>query len=366
MQNEKVYTAIGMMSGTSFDGIDVAMIETDGGAYVHPIAYACYPYSERERDELRKALRKADLNDPAVKRADKIVTDNHIVAIKDFLKQNAANRNVDLIGFHGQTIYHNPTLKISMQIGDPAAIARAAKIAVIADMRQADIKAGGQGAPLLPLYHRALVIASSVPRPVALLNIGGVSNLTWIGEGLEENILAFDCGPGNALIDDFIKERTGKPYDKNGELAKKGQVSQELVDSWLAHPFFDKRPPKSLDRDAWYIAGLSHIPVEDGAASLTAFTVGGILKGIQRLPQQPHHLYVTGGGRYNKFIMEKLAQTLPFPVDPVEKQDWNGDVIEAQGFAYLAVRSLLGLPLTLPTTTGVPKATTGGKPYRPA
>lgn len=361
MEAQKVYRAIGMMSGTSLDGVDVALIETDGDLYVKPLGFASYPYGAKEREVLRKALGRRD-RDVVVERADKIVTDMHIEAVQDFLKNHGTDEVVDLIGFHGQTIYHSPREKISIQIGDPQTFASAVRIGVVGDMRQADIEAGGEGAPLLPLYHRAL--SAKLPKPLAVLNIGGVSNITWIGPGGENDILAFDCGPGNALIDDFVKSRTGQPYDREGQLARTGNVDEELLKSLLAHDYFFRTPPKSLDRDAWYIGGLGGLSLEDGAANLTAFTVRGILKGMDHLPTIPECIYVAGGGRHNMFVMESLSRVLPCKVDSVDVLGWNGDAIEAQGFAYLAVRAILGMALTLPGTTGVPRPMTGGVPYR--
>jgi anhydro-N-acetylmuramic acid kinase len=267
---------------------------------------------------------------------------------------------IDVIGFHGQTVFHDPAHKFTWQIGDSQALADACGIPVVGQMRVADVQAGGQGAPLLPLYHRAL--AHELDKPLAILNIGGVSNLTWIGQ---EGILAFDCGPGNALLDDFVLKRTGKPYDEGGALASHGAADMARVKGWLGHPYFSLKPPKSLDRDAWRHADVSDLNDADGAATLLEFTVRSIEKGVTLCPAAPLSVHVTGGGRLNAQMMKRLKDIFQCPVAPVEALGWNGDAIEAQGFAYLAVRSLLGLPLTEPGTTGVPKALTGGVLYRP-
>lgn len=361
MGNGKVYRAIGLMSGTSMDGVDVAMIDTDGQGFVHPVAFESYAYMKEEQDILRAALRKSK-DDAAVAKAEEMVTQAHIAAVKAFLRQHDdRKRTVELIGFHGHTILHDPNRQLSWQIGDAQRLANETGINVVADMRQADLKAGGQGAPLLPLYHRAL--AAQLEKPVAIVNIGGVANVTWIGPGADD-VIAFDCGPGNALLDDFVQDRTDALYDEDGALAREGQVLKSVVAKWMEHEFFHRPPPKSLDRGGWVIVGLSALSDENGAASLTAFTVCGIATSLAFMPQAPRAIYVTGGGRKNAFLMESLAKALPCPVGAVEDLGWNGDALEAQGFAYLAVRSVEGLPLTLPGTTGVSAPLTGGAVYR--
>jgi anhydro-N-acetylmuramic acid kinase len=340
----KVYRAIGLMSGTSLDGVDVALIETDGEGLIRRLGFATYPYDGPAREVIRGALGKK--TDEA---ASAVVTDRHIQALRQFMKAFPAAKTAELIGFHGQTIYHNPAQGMTVQVGDAAALARETGKDVVSDFRSADVKAGGQGAPFLPLYHAAL--AAGLKKPVAILNIGGVANVTYIGDG---EILAFDCGPGNALIDDFMKKRTGKNFDEGGAMARGG-------DRWMAHPFFAKLPPKSLDRDAWKVGGIEGLSDANGAATLAAFTVSAIARGADHLPAAPKRWYVTGGGRHNKAIIRGLRKHLGFfAVSPVERAGWNGDAMEAEGFAYLAVRSLLGLPLSLPTTTGVPKPLSGG------
>lgn len=354
MVQNKVYTAIGMMSGTSLDGIDMALVRTDGKDFTELEAFETVPYTDDIRQKIKNILGSRHANE-ATADVERLVTEAHIQAIKDF------GHKADVIGFHGQTVLHDPSQKFTWQIGDAQALAQATEINVVADMRMADIKAGGQGAPLLPLCHRAF--ASEAIRPIAILNLGGVGNVTWLGEK-RQDILAFDTGPANALIDDLVKEKTGKRYDSDGKLAKAGIVHQEMVDDWLKHKYFDKAAPKSLDRDEWKIRRAYDLPLEDAVATLASFTVQSVVKSFKNLPALPKVVYVAGGGRHNSYIMEALNKALPYPVGPVEKLDWNGDAVEAKGFAYLAVRSLLGLALTLPTTTGVPEAITGGILYK--
>lgn len=360
MIQKKIQSAIGLMSGTSFDGIDIAWIETDGQAYVRPVAFEAFPYSERDRAAIRAALGRREKG-PETEEAERLVTERHIAYLAKFMANHKIQPGqTDVIGFHGQTLFHDPANKFTWQIGDAQALADACGVPVVAQMRVADVQAGGQGAPLLPLYHRAL--AYEMAKPLAVLNIGGVSNITWIGA---DSILAFDCGPGNALLDDFVLKRTGQAYDKDGALASQGAADAARVKDWLGHPYFSLKPPKSLDRDAWRHADVSDLNDADGAATLLEFTVRSIEKGFTLCPAPPRSIHVTGGGRLNAQMMKRLQALFQVPVAPVEALGWNGDAIEAQGFAYLAVRSLLGLPLTEPGTTGVPKALTGGVLYRP-
>ncbi|MEM9468585.1 MAG: anhydro-N-acetylmuramic acid kinase [Pseudomonadota bacterium] len=353
-QENKVYTAIGMMSGTSLDGVDVALVETDGKDVTQLLDYQEFPYSEDIRAVVSLVLGRQEL-DNDVRKAERLITNAHIEAI------HQTGWNADVIGFHGQTILHDPKNKRSWQIGDASLLAQETGMDVVADLRQADVAAGGQGAPLLPLCHRSF--AADIPKPIAILNLGGVGNITWLGEE-RTDILAFDTGPANAPIDDLVKAKTGEAYDSSGLRALKGNALQRLVDQWLDDPFFDQKPPKSLDRNQWDVSGVYEFELHDAIATLTQFTVQSVLKSLQHLPGKPKTLYVAGGGRHNKAMMQWLNQALDYPVEPVELIGWNGNALEAQGFAYLAVRSLLGLALTVPSTTGVSEAITGGVVYK--
>ena len=358
MEQNKVYTAIGLMSGTSLDGIDVALVRTDGMDYTELLDFQSFPYAEGVRESLRGVLGQRHAT-PETAKAEKILTDVHITAVQDFVKRTKAV--VDVIGFHGQTITHDPAQKFTWQIGDSKMLAQQTGIDVVGDMRMADVKAGGQGAPLLPLCHRAF--ASHVEKPIAVLNLGGVGNVTWLGTE-RTDILAFDTGPANALIDDLVKQKTGKRYDSDGKLAKAGKPDEALLKKWLAHDYFKKPAPKSLDRNQYDVAEVYNLELQDGVATLAEFTVRSVVQSLALLPAQPRALYVAGGGRHNSFMMTRLNEELPYDVEPVEKIGWNGDMLEAQGFAYLAARSILGLSLTLPTTTGVSQPMTGGKLYK--
>jgi anhydro-N-acetylmuramic acid kinase len=365
--------AIGLMSGTSQDGVDVAAIETDGDIITRfgPTAYRTYAKPERELLR-RAAAAAAELTDRAARPdmvgvAEQLVTDAHAEAVEIFLAANGFTPgDVAVVGFHGQTLIHRPERRLTVQIGDGRALAARLGIAVVYDFRAADVAAGGQGAPFAPLFHRALVARLDREGPVAVVNIGGVANLTFI-DG--DTVIACDAGPGNALIDDFVRTRTGKLLDTDGALAQAGRVDAGVVARLLAHPFFALPPPKSLDRDdfkSFIGAAFDSGEVADGAATLTALTAAAIARVLPHLPRPPKTWIISGGGARNVTLMRMLAERVaPAKVETGHDAGWSVDSLEAQAFAYLAVRSLRGLPLSLPTTTGVPTPLTGGVLARP-
>ena len=364
-------TAIGLMSGTSYDGVDVALIETDGEEIgrLGPTGYR--PYSDQERDLVRRAIAAAThLGDRAERpkiltQVEELVTDMHAEAVEAFLAANAmAPSAVGVVGFHGQTVLHRPDRGLTVQLGNGQALAARLGIPVVYDFRAADVAAGGQGAPVVPVFHRALVRLLKRPHPIAVLNLGGVANITFI-DG-DADLIAFDTGPGNALIDDFVRLRTGQPQDDDGRAAAAGQVDEEAVARVLKHPFFARRPPKSLDRNAFRHsvmeeARLADKSMQDGVATLTAITAAAVAHATKVLPRAPAGWLVAGGGTRNPTLMRMLAQRLaPVGIETVGAVGWSADALEAQAFAFLAVRALKGLPLTFPTTTGVPRPLTGG------
>ncbi len=347
--------AIGLMSGTSMDGIDAALIRSDGERMVTAGKTLTSPYDEAFRVRLRMAMGERG----PLEELERDLTLRHASAVKDLLRvADLDPGEVAFIGFHGQTIAHAPSEGYTRQIGDGAYLAHETGIAVVSDFRSRDVSEGGEGAPLAPLYHVAL--AGELERPMAVLNIGGVSNVTWIGHE-EDQLLAFDCGPGNALLDDWVLQKAGKPYDHDGELAASGTINAKLLDQLLENLYFALPAPKSLDRYHFDPTPIAHLNAADGAATLAAFTVGAVAKGCALMPEAPRRWLVTGGGRYNKAIMAGLAQALAVPVDPVESVGWDGDQLEAQAFAYLALRVVAGVPTSLPSTTGVPRPTCGGR-----
>jgi anhydro-N-acetylmuramic acid kinase len=287
------------------------------------------------------------------------VTEAHADAVARLVAEHGVAAAV--IGFHGHTILHRPAERRTWQIGDGALLARRTGIDVVCDFRSADVAAGGEGAPLVPLFHAAL--AAGLAKPLAIVNIGGVANVTWLGAEAGA-ILAFDTGPGNAPIDDWALRHLGRPVDRGGALARAGQIDSARLAAFLAHPFFDRPPPKSLDRDDFAVFADDGLGAADGAATLTAMTAAAIARAAAHFPAPVGSWLVTGGGRHNPALMDELARRLAVPVAPVEAAGWDGDALEAQAFAYLAVRSLEGLPLSLPSTTGVARPMTGGRLFR--
>lgn len=364
-----MYTALGLMSGTSMDGIDAALVRTDGFDRVEGGAWLTLPYEPAFRQRLRSCLG----GQGPVAEVERDLTDLHAAVVARLLdRAGVPAAAVDLLGFHGHTILHAPDARRTWQIGDGGRLAALTGIAVACDFRSADVAAGGQGAPLVPLFHAAL--SAGLPRPLAILNIGGVANVTWLGrggggegggEGEGEAVLAFDTGPGNALIDDWVLRHTGRAYDGGGALAASGRVDTAILDHLMSHPWFAAPPPKSLDRDAWNPACVDGLPAADGAATLAAFTAGAVERAAGHLPEAPLRWLVAGGGRHNAVLMAMLRRRLGVPVDPVEAVGWQGDALEAQAFGYLAVRTRLGLPLSLPGTTGVPRPMPGGRLFHP-
>ncbi|MGD9785180.1 MAG: anhydro-N-acetylmuramic acid kinase [Hyphomicrobiaceae bacterium] len=362
--------AIGLMSGTSMDGIDVALIETDGEAAVARGPAFTYPYSEAFRGRLSAALGEAKALEtrhdrPAgLRLAEQYLTDLHAEAVAHFLEDvQIARQSIGVIGFHGHTVLHAPDRSLTVQIGDGARLAAATGIPVVFDMRAADVAAGGQGAPLVPAYHRAL--ARSIDKlPVAFVNIGGVANVTFVGT--TDELAAFDTGPGNALIDDWMRREAGRSHDTGGETALNGKIDEAILGELLSWHYFAEPPPKSLDRNALDLNRLEGLALTTGAATLAAFTAESIARAREHFPQEPALWVVTGGGRKNRAIMTRLAARVENAVVPIEALGFDGDAIEAEAWAYLAVRSLSGLPLTFPGTTGVDKPLSGGVLAMPA
>lgn len=358
--------AIGLMSGTSLDGIDAAVLTTDGEAVVAPGPALSIAYAEEFRTRLRGLLGRR----PGPEAAPLIgeLTELHARAVEALLATaGIAGGAVDVVGFHGQTVWHRPAAGETIQVGDGGWLADRLGIPVVFDFRTADVMAGGQGAPLVPLFHGA--ITAALPKPVAVLNLGGVANVSWIGAGGDgDGLLAFDTGPANALIDDWVLAHTGRAYDAAGRLAAAGRIDHGLVARWLRHPYFAQRPPKSLDRDTFggVLAELAGRAPADGAATLTAFSAGAVGASLAFLPEAPRRWLVCGGGRHNPVLLSNIADAVAAAVAPIEAIGYAGDFIEAQAFAYLAVRALRKLPLTLPSTTGVLKPQRGGRLCRPA
>lgn len=343
------------MSGTSIDGVDAAIVRTDGER-VFGFGSACtVPYDIPLRSEIRACLGEPKIGPDLVRR----ITEWHVDAARLALSRHRDNEPVSLIGMHGQTILHAPAARLTLQAGDAGMLAAATGIDVVCDFRSADVAAGGQGAPLAPLYHRAL--CGDLVRPIAVLNVGGIANVTWIGADDGGDPVAFDTGPGNGLLDDWISARTGDAFDRDGTFSAAGAVDRGLLAALLRHPYFRAAPPKSLDRLEFDIDDVGRLSLRDGAATLARFTCEAVGRAAAHFPSPPRSWLVTGGGRRNPTLMKGLEAVLDAPVAPVEDAGWDGDALEAQAFAFLAVRSVRKLPLSVPTTTGAPGPLTGGR-----
>lgn len=362
--------ALGLMSGTSMDGISVALVDTDGETVAARGPAMTFAYNSGERAAIARAMGEARAMTARGERpgslaaTEAMLTERHAAAIADFLSaQGIARSGIDVVGFHGQTVLHRPDAGLTVQLGDGAKLAELCGLTVVHDLRARDVAAGGQGAPLVPVYHRALV-AGMAQRPVAIVNIGGVANVTYVGR--DGALIAFDTGPGNALLDDWMMKRAGVAYDRDGVMSGDGTADEAVLRFCLSHSFFAEPPPKSLDRNAFIWDVVEWMSLEDGAATLAAFTVAGIAKAREHFPEEPALWIVAGGGRKNRTIMSGLAGLVQNAVVPAEAVGLDGDAVEAEAWGYLAVRALKGLPITFPGTTGVPEPLTGGVISRPA
>ena len=367
---EQKWTAIGTMAGTSLDGVDVAVLRTDGHGVSKWGPAMMFPYDRDTRATIIRATKAAleglDEADDITRAAD-LVTSAHINAIRDFLTETGlTTEEIDVIGFHGQTILHRPPLDAASigrtwQIGAGGTLAQEVGIDVVDQFRIADMAQGGEGAPLAPVYHGALVEACECGGPVAVLNLGGVANITFVPEDRDPTgLVAFDCGPGNGLIDEWVSHHTGASMDEGGALAASGFVNDEVLRLMCLNPYLKRLPPKSLDRYDFKTKPVEKLTVADGAATLTAFSAECIARSANLLPEAPRYWVACGGGRHNPVLMSELHDRLEGDVVTAEDAGWRGDMIEAEAFAYMAVRSLRGLPISFPKTTRVPVPLTGG------
>mgnify|MGYP001818211980 CR=1 FL=1 len=351
------------MSGTSLDGVDAALVKTDGVTVLEFGPHAYRPYSDEERAVIRAGF--GHRSGPKVDAAAEVVENAHAEILDGF-------DQAEVIGFHGQTLTHAPEDRFTLQAGNGDLLADVLGKPVIWDFRSADVQLGGQGAPLAPFYHFALARHIGATEPLAFLNLGGVGNLTWVnpsqpGPDTYGACLAFDTGPANALIDDLVAERLGQRFDRDGALARSGAVDEAILSKMLASGYFSKMPPKSLDRNDFsqWSTLVSSLEEANAAATLTAGTAAAVARGMEHCPTPPDRVLVTGGGRKNPVMMANLSTRLPCPVLPVEDAGLDGDMLEAQAFAYLAVRVLYGLPTSAPGTTGVAAPVGGGQVSRP-
>ncbi|MCT4655243.1 MAG: anhydro-N-acetylmuramic acid kinase [Cohaesibacter sp.] len=369
-----MFLALGMMSGTSCDGVDGALVWTDGESRFEPVVTGYRAYSPDEKELLAQALKDgAGLEDRSVRpgclaSAEQMVTDVHSALAKDLCAQLPDDwSKPHVIGFHGQTVWHDPAKGITVQLGSGEELAQQTSIPTVFDMRADDVAAGGQGAPLVPIFHKMLAEKAGFPLPCAFVNIGGVSNITWIGASGE--LTAFDSGPGNALIDDLVRAQTGKHMDKDAMIAQAGQVDFMALVGMMANPYLQQLAPKSLDRNAFDSSFVADLPLENAVATLTAFTSETICLGLEQMEQVKGEsakcLIICGGGQHNPVMVSHLKGALECDVIRAQDQGLEADGMEAQAFAYMAVRHLQNLPLTFPGTTGVAEPMTGGVLFRP-
>lgn len=349
---------LGAMSGTSLDGIDAAVIETDGQVITAFGETGYHAYRDEDRAVLTQAL--GQWQGDAVDSAADLITAAHAEMLAGFA-------DVGLVGFHGQTLAHEPRGRGTLQVGNGAALAEALDLPVVWDFRSDDVRMGGEGAPLAPFFHFACAKWIGASGPVCFLNLGGVGNLTYIDPSFQQAedpgaLLAFDTGPANAPINDLMQMRLGLPMDRDGAVALHGTVETGALELFLAEPYFARIPPKSLDRNDFseMIGLVQELKDADAVATLTAMCAAGVAQGVEHCPKPPARVLVTGGGRHNPVLMEMLRVSLDCPVEPVETVGLNGDMLEAQAFAYLAVRVARGMPTSCPGTTGVSALVGGG------
>ncbi len=350
----KIYKSIGLMSGTSMDGIDLALIESDGKKIINRVGSAYIAYDENFKTSLRALIYSAPkLHE--IKSTENELTLLHAKLVNEFLAENKINRNeIDLIAFHGHTILHSPQHQITWQLGNSHLLANETGINVVADFRTRDVVLGGQGAPLVPIYHFHLF--HKRPRPAVILNIGGISNITYFHSDDECDIEAFDTCFGNAPLDDLMKKKLGRDFDENGELAKRGEVDFLLAERILQNEIFHKKPPKSFDRDDFsdMLSPINNLKIEDALATFAYMHAKATQINLEFLSQRPKEIFVCGGGRKNIAMMDEMRKWLSqIEIKTVEEVGLNGDTIEAEAFAFLGIRNIAHLPISFGKTTGV-------------
>ncbi|WP_137134091.1 anhydro-N-acetylmuramic acid kinase [Rhizobium sp. FKY42] len=363
--------AVGLMTGTVLDGnIDVALLKTDGERIEAFGAYTLAPYDRAVRDLLEETLaqaRKWNFEGPEPEiftGAEEALTRAQSAAVRELVESTGLSMtDIGIVGFHGQTVLHRAPqpgrIGATRQLGDGELMAKLLGCKVAYDFRSADVRAGGQGAPLAAAYHSALLKGVSQDGSAAILNLGGVANTTWSdGKG---HVVAFDTGPANAPINDWIKQHGRGDMDRDGLIAASGTVNEERLHQLLQHPYLTANFPKSLDRFDFGASMAEGLSLEDGAATLTAFTASAVGKALDLLPERPQKLFVSGGGRHNPTLMRMLGERAKIEVQPAETLGWRGDAVEAECFAFLAVRVLRDLPISFPTTTGAPEPLKGGR-----
>ena len=370
----KIYTSLGLMSGTSMDGVDASIIQTDGKSEYKAILDKYFEYPKNIYNDLTTLRNSIKISEDLKKHQKKIksiekdITIFHAESVEKILKKTQLN--VDFIGFHGQTIFHNSKKKISKQLGDGKLLSKLTKKKVVYDFRQNDLKNGGEGAPLTPIFHKLIIEQKKIKLPVIIINLGGIANYTLIWQDKEippqNHLLSADSGPGNCLIDQWIREKKDMPYDKNGKIAKRGNINKEIIEKLLkVHPF-----KKSYDIKDFNLKLLNKLSLEDGAATLIEYTadslIGSILDFLENAKWfKTINILLCGGGRKNNFLVSRIKKKTVTsktnkPVKLIDSLGIDGDFVESQAFGYLAIRSYLKLPISFPDTTGCKEPSTGG------
>lgn len=351
--NKKLITAIGLMSGTSCDGIDVALMKSDGNKIIEMQFAMTIPYTDKFHRKLKEVIG-GDYKD--ILEVEKELTTLHASAVNAFIsKFDISRESVNIVGFHGHTIKHLPKEGITWQIGNIPLLNALTKISVVGDFRRKDVACGGQGAPVVPIFLKG--ISAKLAKPTLFLNVGGVSNICYVDD---HELIAFDVGPGNAPMDDLVLNAIGESYDKDGALARKGAINKKLVEGFMSHEFFKQKPPKSLDRNAFDFSLINKLPLSDALATYAEIIAQGVVKSLEFLPKKPAQIYIYGGGANNSYLVERIAKESNLNVVNTDILKINANFLEAYAFAYLAIRCVLKLPITYPSTTGVHQPQSGG------
>ena len=358
MKKDKFF-AIGVMSGTSLDGIDISLISSDGKKYFKPIKSSFFKFSSKIRQKLFEISNNFDENQFKVGRLSSIeseITKEYAKAISAFISKNKLNK-IDLIGIHGQTIFHKPQNKISLQLCNSKILHDVLGIKIISDFRQNDLKFGGEGAPLVPIFHKMLVSHLDLEGNIIFVNLGGISNLTYVP--FRGRLMAYDTGPGMTLLDQYVYLKKRKRFDRNGNFSLKGKTNQRVLESVLSDKYFNKRVPKSLDKLYFSLAPFEKLNFNDACATISSFTGKSVLREIEKF--KIDKVIVSGGGIKNRYIFNILKKKLKSKLCIIDHFKLDKDFIESQAFAYLAIRRLKRLPISFPKTTGVSFPVSGGK-----
>jgi len=364
---KNLITSVGLMSGTSSDGIDASIIKSDGENEVLFIGNYFLPYDEKVRSKIRKLKEKINLifdleiNASEIDNLEKEITLLHVKIVKLIIKKfELSKTEIDLISFHGHTIFHSFKKKKKKKLGDGKLLSQLTGIDVVYNFRENDIKNGGHGAPLVPIFHKLLQVKLKLDMPIVFLNIGGISNLTYLNKS--EEMESFDTGPGNFLIDKMVQLKSNDKiqFDKDGAIAFTGNVNKNILDIYLSDPYYNFLPPKSLDVNNFTLSPLSSLSLKDSVATLAELTSLTTVNALNFFKLKPIEIILCGGGRKNKYIFERLKKLSNIKISNIDNYKVNGDFIESQAFAYLAIRSFLKKPISFPETTGVLKPSTGG------